>query len=143
MYKSRFTSLMIVLALIGTTAFTFQNSSWSAQSQSSVLPGPDRGAIETSGPNPGTCFTASFPAASDCDRLASGGAAQPLTAIQVHRPTLQSCFSRAYHAGSDCDRLASMQGPALMVRNGPTSLNCFSEVYHAASDCDRLALDIR
>jgi hypothetical protein len=170
MKKSRFASSIIVLALIGTTAFTFQafgsrsiflagsfpdsgaannlflitqNTNSSAQSPSSGLPDPGSADLLTSVLNPGNCFSASYPAASDCDRLASAGAPQSATGINVHGLTLQSCFFGVYHASSDCDRLASMQGSTLVVRNRPTSLNCFSEVYHAGSDCDRLASGIR
>jgi hypothetical protein len=59
------------------------------------------------GPTTGDCFTASYHAASDCDRLASGQAIIPPTGVSAYLPTLQNCFTARFHAASDCDRLAS------------------------------------
>lgn len=140
MKKSRFASLLIVLALIGMTTFTSQAFGSRGIRQTGSSPDSESaGDFLRSNPNLGNCFTANFPAASDCDRLASQQVSQRPAVVILHGLTLQNCFSGEYHAGSDCDRLASLQGSPLFVISGPTLLNCYSAVYHAGSDCDRLA----
>lgn len=60
------------------------------------------------GPTSSDCFSASFHAASDCDRLASTLVTIPVTGAMLLGPTLQDCYTTRFHAATDCDRLRSL-----------------------------------
>jgi hypothetical protein len=100
---------------------------------------PDTGARDGGSLSSANCYSTTFHAATDCDRLASGNTGVGLSTNGV---STSSCFSTAYHAASDCDRLASGITAASQSSVGPTTSGCFSNAYHAATDCDRLASGI-
>ena len=169
MDKIRLLSLIVISAVILTTAFFFQafGSTGSAKENNAPMitrgeyplnephqsipnvgapenssPSSDTGGPQSFGPTLKNCYSTEYHAATDCDRLASAPYFIPVTVNPSSGLTTKNCYSAEYHAATDCDRLAS--APYLIPvsvnpSSGLTTKNCYSADYHAATDCDRLA----
>jgi len=99
MKRTRKVTLIAGAALILAAAAALLGFSSPASAQGDTIP--------LTGPTTGNCFTNSYHAASDCDRLASAQVSIPPTGTGLYGPTMQECYSTRYHAATDCDRLAS------------------------------------